>query len=85
MPTTRFLNLTDVGEELNVSPSQAYALIRRGDIPAIKVGGRGQWRVERPQLEQYIERSYGETRQFIATHPFDGRAVPRDASGDEEE
>ena len=42
----RFLPLQDVSEVLNVSKPQAYALVRSGDLPAIKVGGRGQWRVE---------------------------------------
>ncbi len=50
MSAKRFLTLADLQEELNISPAQAYALIRRGHLPAIKVGGRGQWRVERAQL-----------------------------------
>lgn len=57
----RFLTLADVAEILNVSSAQAYALVRGGDIPAIKVGGRGQWRVETIELERYIERMYAET------------------------
>ena len=44
--TPRFLTLADVAEVLNTSVAQVYALVRRGDIPAIKIGGRGQWRVE---------------------------------------
>lgn len=54
----RFLKLTDVAEELNISQSQTYALVKSGDLPAIQVGGRGQWRVERVKLEEYIERAY---------------------------
>lgn len=42
----RFLPLTDVADLLNVSIAQARALVRTGDLRAIKVGGRGQWRVE---------------------------------------
>ena len=42
----RFLQLADVAEVLNISAAQAYALVRSGELPAIKVGGRGQWRVE---------------------------------------
>ena len=49
--TPRFLQLTDVAEILNISAAQAYALVRNGTLPAIKVGGRGQWRVESAQLE----------------------------------
>ncbi len=68
----RFLALTEVAEVLSISMSQVYALVRRGDLPAIKIGGRGQWRVERSALEKYIADAYESTRQFIADHPFVG-------------
>ncbi|MCB7137236.1 helix-turn-helix transcriptional regulator [Cellulosimicrobium marinum] len=61
----RFLTLADVTEELNISAAQAYALVRSGDLPAIQVGGRGQWRVEASELEAYIQRLYAQTRQRI--------------------
>ncbi len=63
----RFIPLTEVSEILDVSAAQAYALVRSGDLPAIKVGGRGQWRVETSELESYIERMYAETRDFVTT------------------
>ncbi len=66
----RFLQLTEVCEILNISSAQAYALVRTGDLPAIKVGGRGQWRVEASELEGYIQRMYAQTREFVATHPL---------------
>ncbi len=66
----RFLTLADVAETLNISASQTYALVRNGDLPAIKVGGRGQWRVEATELENYIARLYSETADFVRTHPF---------------
>lgn len=66
----RFLQLSDVAEVLNISPAQVYALVRRGDLPAIKIGGRGQWRVEATALEEYIQRLYAETRDFVARHPL---------------
>jgi excisionase family DNA binding protein len=68
--TSRFLQLADVAEILNISSAQAYALVRSGELPAIKVGGRGQWRVEREQLEAYIQRAYAETKAFVDAHPF---------------
>jgi excisionase family DNA binding protein len=70
MASERFLTLTDVAEVLNISMSQTYALVRNGDIEAIKIGGRGQYRVERDKLESYISRMYDETRKFLADHPF---------------
>ena len=67
--SSRFLTLADVAEVLNVSASQAYALVRSGELPAIKVGGRGQWRVEAAVLEEYIARMYEQTRTFIESNP----------------
>jgi excisionase family DNA binding protein len=62
----RFLTLADVAEILNVSASQAYALVRRGDIRAIQVGGRGQWRVEHDEVEQYIASRYEAAARELA-------------------
>ena len=77
-PTPRFLTLADVAEVLNTSSAQVYALVRRGDLPAIKIGGRGQWRVESSQLEAYIERMYAEARDFVDRHPFSEAEAPAD-------
>ncbi len=68
--TPRFLTLTDVAEVLNTSSAQVYALVRRGELPAIKIGGRGQWRVESTKLEEYIQALYRQTESFVAQHPF---------------
>lgn len=81
MPS-RFLLLADVAEQLNISAAQAYALVRSGDLPAIKVGGRGQWRVEVSELEGYIERMYDQTRTFVSEHPFGAGGVDDDADAD---
>ncbi|WP_233517551.1 helix-turn-helix domain-containing protein [Geodermatophilus marinus] len=62
MPTPRFLTLDDVAEILAVSWSQAYALVRRKELIAIQIGGRGQWRVEVDELERFIARKYAEAR-----------------------
>lgn len=64
---SRFLPLTDVAELLNVSIAQARALVRSGDLRAIKVGGRGQWRVEKSEIEAYIQRMYERTEYQIKT------------------
>lgn len=76
MAEARFLTLADVAEILNISASQTYALVRSGELEAIKIGGRGQWRVERDKLESYISRMYDQTRQFVAAHPFTEREPP---------
>lgn len=59
----RFLRLEDVADELNVSMQQARSLVRTGALPAIKVGGRGIWRIERSELESYIQRQYAYARE----------------------
>ncbi|MGH3413247.1 MAG: helix-turn-helix domain-containing protein [Marmoricola sp.] len=70
-PAARFLQLADVAEILSISGAQAYALVRRGELRAIKIGGRGQWRVEVTELEAYIQRLYDETARFVTDHPFE--------------
>ncbi len=67
----RFLLLADVAEILNISAVQARALVKSGELPAIKVGGRGQWRIEASELEAYIQRKYAETRSLASTRPGD--------------
>ncbi|MCW2133414.1 helix-turn-helix domain-containing protein [Paenarthrobacter ureafaciens] len=52
------MTLGDVGEELNISSAQAYALVRSGELPAIQIGGRGQWRVEARIFEEFIVQAY---------------------------
>ncbi|CAN5251232.1 helix-turn-helix domain-containing protein [soil metagenome] len=64
---SRFLTLTDVMEVLNISAPQAYALVRSGELPAIQIGGRLQWRIEATELEDYIQRMYQQTRARIET------------------
>lgn len=68
----RFLTLADVAEILNTSSAQVYALVRRKELPAIKLGGRGQWRVERERLEAFIEQMYDDTSRWVDEHPFTG-------------
>jgi excisionase family DNA binding protein len=75
----RFLQLADVAEVLNISGAQVYALVRRRELKAIKIGGRGQWRVEASELEAYIQRAYDDAEEFVRDHPFvEGSTTPRD-------
>ncbi len=82
-PTPRFLALTEVAEVLNISVSQVYALVRRGDLPAIKIGGRGQWRVEDTKLEAYIADAYRATRRVHCRPPVRGRGPGRPGRRDQ--
>lgn len=59
----RFLLLSDVAEILNTSVAQVTALVKRGELRAIRIGGRGQYRVENAELENYIQRMYDEAER----------------------
>ena len=76
----RFHKLDEVAEMLSTSHSQVYALVRRGELAAIKLGGRGQYRVEQREIDRYIERLYAETKEWIATHPFVESPSPAERS-----
>jgi excisionase family DNA binding protein len=83
----RFLTLADTAEMLNISLNQAYALVRSGELPAIKIGAKGQWRVERSVLESYIEAKYEETRRLGLWNQSEYAdmaeiSIPRRNSGD---
>jgi excisionase family DNA binding protein len=66
----RFLTLEQVAKELSTSEAQIYALVRRGELSAIRLGGRGQWRVERSKLEEFIARLYRETERYVKDNPL---------------
>ena len=66
--TARFLTLDQVAEELATSKAQVYALLKRRDLVGIKIGGRGQWRIERAKLEDYIAKAYTDTDAWLDTH-----------------
>jgi excisionase family DNA binding protein len=72
----RFLTLGETADVLNVSLSQAYALVRSGELPAIKLGGNGHWRVERDRLESYISAKYEESRRAALFNQSDYADIP---------
>ena len=74
----RFLTMQDVADELATSLSQIYHMVRSGELPAIKIGGRGQWRIERAKLEEYIAAKYAETAEFVRDEPAGRRATDAD-------
>ncbi|WP_129668163.1 helix-turn-helix domain-containing protein [Phytoactinopolyspora endophytica] len=66
----KLLTLEEVREVLNTSSAQVYALVRSGALPAMKMGGRGQWRVEKSRLDEYIERAHTETATWVKKNPM---------------
>ena len=69
----QFFTLEDVATYLNVSVPQVYALVRSRELPAIKIGGRGVWRVGKKQLDEYVARLMGETAEWAEKHPLNPR------------
>lgn len=69
----RYLKLEDVATYLSTSVSQVYALVRSGELPAIKLGGRGVWRVDKDKLDAYLEELEQETARWTKTHPLGSR------------
>jgi len=66
----RFLTRAQVAEELNISMAHCYALLRRGELRAAKIGARGDYRIGRDDLEAYIERNYAEMERWLREHPI---------------
>ena len=62
----RFLTIADAAEILAVDVATVDDLIRSGELPAIRVGTSGPWRIERTQLEVWIELQYEEARAHTA-------------------
>ena len=70
-PSPRFLTIEDVALELATSKSQIYALLRSSELKGIQIGGRGQWRIERVKLEEYISEAYRRAGEALADLPTD--------------
>lgn len=79
----RFLTIADTAEALNVSVGYAYSLVRTGELPAIRIGSRGQWRIEKVVLESYIEAKYEEVRRSTLWRQSDYANVADFAFGED--
>lgn len=69
----RYLKLEDVAAYLSVSVPQVYSLVRSRELPAIKLGGRGVWRVDRAKLDTFLEKLEEETAVWAKAHPLNPR------------
>ncbi|NED96707.1 helix-turn-helix domain-containing protein [Phytoactinopolyspora alkaliphila] len=79
--TRKLLTLKETAEILSASHAQVYALVRSGDLPAMKMGGRGQWRIDPDRLSEYIERSHQLTDAWVRQHPM-SRATSDDTGAE---
>ncbi len=62
----RFLTTTDVAEILGMSDQSVRNLILRGELKALQVGERRQWRIDPAELDRYIEAQYEQAAAYIA-------------------
>jgi hypothetical protein len=53
-----------------------YALARSGELPAVKVWGRGIWRVDRHKLDQRLEQLEKQTHEWAKANPLNPKANP---------
>ena len=60
----RLLKSDEVAEILQISRSMAYALMKRGDIPTVRIGTSVRVRPE--DLEKYIKDNFTQNSQFAA-------------------
>jgi excisionase family DNA binding protein len=79
----RFYTLHDVAVVLATTDAQVYALVRSGELPAIKIGGRGQWRIEVTVLDEWIATQYERTASYVADNPVpESSRQPKPPTGD---
>lgn len=77
----RFLTVADTAEILNVLPADVLTLLHSGELPAIRVGAAGKWRIERIVLESYIEAMYEESRRRSLWQQSDFANIPELSGG----
>lgn len=65
MADAQFYTLADVAEILSSSPAQVRAMVRSGELPAIQIGGRGQWRIQISVFEEWVQRKHQETAEAV--------------------
>lgn len=53
MKNTDYLTISEIAEILNISKQMVYAIIRSGELTAIKLGPRSV-RVARSEFERYL-------------------------------
>lgn len=63
----RFLTVKAVADELAVTETQVYTLLKSGELPAIQVGPKRVWRIERARFEDYIQRQYAQVEAAVTS------------------
>jgi len=61
MKEDNLLTIREVAKYLHVVQLTVYRMIKRGDLPAVKVGR--VWRIRRQDLEDYLKRSTSQPKE----------------------
>ena len=59
MKEKRYLTIKDVAEQLGLHKTTIYRLVKKGELPAFKVGN--QWRFDKNILEEWIRNEASKT------------------------
>lgn len=60
MKEKRYLTIKDVAEQLGLHKTTIYRLVKKGELPAFKVGN--QWRFDKNILEEWISNESNKER-----------------------
>jgi hypothetical protein len=73
----RRASLLHAGADRDIPQRERAAGLRarqlHSELPAIKLGGRGVWRVDRRQLDEYLETLMMKTRECAQAHRLNAR------------
>lgn len=53
-----FFSVREVASLLNVDEETVRRKVKKGEIPAIKIGGRAGYRIERSKIKELIQKNY---------------------------
>jgi excisionase family DNA binding protein len=79
--TARYFTLAQAATYLNVSKPRVYALARSDELAAIKIGGRGIWRMARYKLDQWLEELEKQNAKVSEGEPAQPQGPGRPALG----
>ncbi len=67
----RLMTLKETAAYLNLSQAEVYSLARSGELPAVKIGARGSWRVDRRRLETFLDGLHEATDRWVSANRLD--------------
>lgn len=75
LPRRQFVTVAQVASLLALGEDDVLAILVSGELPAIKVGPRDEWRIEQSVLDGYLEAKYEEARRAALFEGFDFGSV----------